>query len=420
MASVQSGELRRAVIVADYAWINGGQSKIALESAVGLARRGIAVDVFAAVGPIDPDLTAAGVKVTCLDQTDLIGNPSRMNAATAGLWNFAAAKSLRQLLAKTPVEGTVVHVHGWAKALSPSIAPVVNASPHAWIYTQHEYFLACPTGTFFLFPKLQNCPHVPLSAGCLTENCDPRSAAHKAWRVVRQVALNSVGWPSRIGDFIYYSDLVREKLAPFMNKESRWHRLRSPISVAPMGRKQALSQDFVFVGRLSPEKGTLLFAEAARRLGIPATFVGEGYYREVLAREYHGAKILGWKNQAEVQAVLRGARALVFPSIWYETFGLSALESLACGTPVIVSDNCAARELISDGETGLLFRSGDVDDLAAKIDMLRDDALARRMSDAAYDRYWSDPSTAEQHVDMLMDIYRGLLAQSETLRLVAV
>ena len=105
---------------------------------------------------------------------------------------------------------------------------------------------------------------------------------------------------------------------------------------------------------------------------------------------------------------MRAARALVFPSVWYETFGLTVYEALACGTPVVVSDGCAGREAIIDGRNGLWFRNGDVADLAEKLAALRDDALVTRLSQAAYDDYWANPLTRDRHVDALCRIYAGL------------
>ncbi len=55
----------RIVLVADHAYINGGQAKVSLESAIGLSRRGHEVVLFAAVGPADPRLAEAGCAPCC-------------------------------------------------------------------------------------------------------------------------------------------------------------------------------------------------------------------------------------------------------------------------------------------------------------------------------------------------------------------
>jgi glycosyltransferase involved in cell wall biosynthesis len=90
------------------------------------------------------------------------------------------------------------------------------------------------------------------------------------------------------------------------------------------------------------------------------------------------------------------------------------MEAAALGVPAIVSDACAAREAIVDGETGLLFRSGDASDLAAKLDLLhRDSALAARLGLKAYERYWSAPSTIDLHTKQLIACYTQMLKRRD-------
>ena len=94
------------VICADHAHVNGGQAKVALDSALGLAAAGARVIFFSACGPVDPRLAAAGVETVCLDQKDILANPSRLDAARQGIWNGAAAKALGETLARLPRERT--------------------------------------------------------------------------------------------------------------------------------------------------------------------------------------------------------------------------------------------------------------------------------------------------------------------------
>ena len=121
--------------------------------------------------------------------------------------------------------------------------------------------------------------------------------------------------------------------------------------------------------------------------------------------------LLGWREPAAVRAAMRAARALVFPSLWYEGLGLTALEAKAMGTPVIVSDICAAREQIADGAEGLWFRSGDAASLASALERLKDDALVARLSRAAYESYWREPPTLSRHVEQTLAVYDEALAR---------
>jgi glycosyltransferase involved in cell wall biosynthesis len=166
------------------------------------------------------------------------------------------------------------------------------------------------------------------------------------------------------------------------------------------------------VGRISTEKGAPIFAEAARRAGIRPVFVGDGPQQAELAARYPEAAMLGWRDGPAVHALMREARALVFPSVWYEGQPLTVYEALACGTPVIVSDACAGREAVEDGENGFWFRSGDPEALAAHLRRLQDDALAMRMKRNAYDRYWSAPLTLDAHLDRLLGVYDAVMREA--------
>jgi glycosyltransferase involved in cell wall biosynthesis len=123
------------------------------------------------------------------------------------------------------------------------------------------------------------------------------------------------------------------------------------------------------------------------------------------------AVISGWLGHDQALEQLRRARALVFPSLWYEAQPLIVLEALAQGIPCVVSETSAAREMIVPGRTGLLFRTGDAADLVEKLTKLRDDELVDRLSRNAYEEYWKSPSTLETHLDGLTDIYHAMLAE---------
>jgi glycosyltransferase involved in cell wall biosynthesis len=400
----------KIIIVADHAYVNGGQAKVAIESAKGLAGRGHHVVFFAAVGPADRGLVEAGVETVTLDQPDVTSTSSMARFGVQWLWNAKAARALRDILALCDRADTIVHVHGWAKALSPSIGPVLKSAKLKCVFTMHEYFIACPNGGFYDYPAAHPCHLRPMSLACIGRNCDQRSHHRKLMRVGRHAVMQHTGLLDCIGHVITISRLQREILQPYLPAGVHYHQLANPVDVPPLGQKPDPAQgDFVFVGRLSAEKGPLLFAEAARIAGRRAAFVGDGPQCAELKTHYPEVSILGWKEPTEVRTLLRNARALVFPSVWYEGQPLTVLEALGLGTPVIVSDVCAGRESIEDGVSGRWFRSNDAASLAAAMRELSNDAIAWRMSQAAYDLYWSNPPTLKRHLDGLCAIYEAAL-----------
>ena len=399
------------VILFDHAAITGGQAKVAFDSAIGLKRAGHRPIVFAAAGPVSPTLAEHGIETICLDQKDLVGNPSKVAAAVQGIWNLTAARALRDLLATLPRKSTIVHVHGWAKALSPSIAVPIRRSGLPAIYTIHEYFQFCPNGGFYNYQHHHVCKLKPLSAACWATHCDSRSYGRKLWRNVRlSVAEHAARLSSVFSHYVAISDFQQAIVAPLVPRDATLLRIDNPVLVPDLGPKpDPASGDIIFVGRLSPEKGAFVYAEAARRAGLPPIFVGDGPIAGEIARHYPEAALLGWQDAAGVRAAMRSARALVFPSLWYEGQPLTVLEAKGLGVPVIVSDACAGREEVEHGVTGLWFKSRDVADLTRALERMRDDARVTAMSHAAYAEFWRRPPTLDLHVERITDVYGQML-----------
>ena len=151
-------------------------------------------------------------------------------------------------------------------------------------------------------------------------------------------------------------------------------------------------------GRLSPEKGfaQLIAAVAMLRQVIPEVelvLAGAGPDSRILPKfaEALGVadrvRFTGWLSRAATRVALSEASVVVVPSVWSEPFGLVAVEAMLAGKPVIASRRGELTEIVRDGETGLLFDSGDVIDLAAKLRLLLEDqSRAAALGDAGRKR----------------------------------
>ena len=142
--------------------------------------------------------------------------------------------------------------------------------------------------------------------------------------------------------------------------------------------------------------------------GIKVRLLGDGPLRAELEEAWPEATFLGWLPRAQVQIEMQHARALLFPSLWYETAGLVAIEAAATGLPVIVADTCAATSYVQPEKTGAWFKGGSVDELTAALRRCHDDTLVEQWSVAAYEWYWSAPWTIARHVDDLIEVYASL------------
>ena len=123
-------------------------------------------------------------------------------------------------------------------------------------------------------------------------------------------------------------------------------------------------------------------------------------------------RFVGWVDHAEIPGYLNLADIVVMPSEW-EALARLYVETQACGRALVASDIRAAREVIVDGETGVLFRMGDVADLTEKILALAG-APERRAALGRQARARIRPHSLDGAVDtyerVLMDLVRPLPA----------
>jgi glycosyltransferase involved in cell wall biosynthesis len=149
------------------------------------------------------------------------------------------------------------------------------------------------------------------------------------------------------------------------------------VSAIPHGVDPAFSpgpgrHDYVlFVGAVSTRKNPLAAADAADAVGLPLVVAGPEN-DATLARTLRdrGADLRGYVSKDELIELYRGAAALVLPS-QHEGFGLPALEAMACGTPVVVSEDPALREVVGDA------RAADVRDAVENRERLAAAGIAR-------------------------------------------
>lgn len=404
------------IVIHDFGYVNGGSGKLALGSAVALSQLGHKVTMFVAVGPAAPEIAnMPGLETICLDQLEIVNNPNRSQAMVQGVWNLAAAVRLKRLLAGLDRRETIIHVHGWTKALSSSVVKVAVSLGYRVVLTLHDYFVACPAGTFYNYPQHKICHLRPMSTACISSNCDTRNYGHKLWRVGRQWVQNHIGLiPEGVHDYISYSDLSEELLRPFLPPTARIHRVRNFIDIEKQSPVDVETNHLItFCGRLSMEKGPLLLAECSRDRSIETLFIGDGPLRQQIARIAPQSSCTGWLSGTEATAQLRRSRALVFPSLWYETQGLVVAEAAAMGIPAIVPDTSAAREWVDDGSTGLWFRGGNAQSLAETIAHLKDHpSIAARLGHEAFCRYWQSPASLGAHCKSLQQVYRSVLRKA--------
>jgi len=170
----------------------------------------------------------------------------------------------------------------------------------------------------------------------------------------------------------------------------------------------------LFFGRIHPDKGAAEAIEIARRtkrrLMLAGIVQDAAYFRDEIEPHLDGERVsyLGSLGSESRDRLLGGAVALLHPISFAEPFGLSVVEAMACGTPVVAYDRGSMPELIHDGVNGFLVQ--DVAGAAAAVGRLG------RLDRGACRRHVEQNFTAARMVDEYLGIYRTVLARQRAPR----
>jgi len=184
----------------------------------------------------------------------------------------------------------------------------------------------------------------------------------------------------------------------------------------PVERRRGPGEFFLYLGRLSPEKGLHGLLKAWPRQAGRLVVVGDGpddrRLREVAPPEVEFRGSLGLQEAAET---LRRARALVLPSLSFEGSPRTVPEAYAAGVPVVASRSGALPEVIDHGVTGLLAVPGDSSSWTEAIGSLSDDRKVKRLSDGAW-QAWRERYSPERGLEALEASYQRALNGSSMKR----
>jgi glycosyltransferase involved in cell wall biosynthesis len=173
--------------------------------------------------------------------------------------------------------------------------------------------------------------------------------------------------------FIAPSNFMKRKMIEFAMPTEKFVHIPNFIHTDLYRPNYAYSDYFLYLGRLSREKGLPTLLRAMGKINsIRLHIAGEGPARADLEkicseRMLDNVKFLGHLSGERLSSAVRAASFLVLPSECYENAPMSVLEAFAYGKPVLGARIGGVPELIDDGRDGLLFESGNVDDLAEKI-----------------------------------------------------
>jgi glycosyltransferase involved in cell wall biosynthesis len=401
----------RICLVNTYHYRRGGDSTYTFDLARLLEAKGHEVVHFAMNHPRNE---ASRYEVDFVDYIDYAsifasGGPiAKLRALLRSLYSFEAKAKFSSFLDKTAPD--IVHLQNFRRHLTFSIVPEAKKRGIPAVFTAHDYDPVCPNSVLF-------------ARGAVCEECRNRGY-HRAL-AVRCKGQSLLGTLSVVleGAFVkmrHYYDLIdliltpsefaRSKLIEYGFDARRVKAIHNFIDASAYEPSYG-GEGVVYAGRLAPEKGLGTLIEAARRLEhVRVTIAGDGPERENLENlclklGCRNVDFLGYVEREQLLRKVRQAMCVVMPSIWFENFPYSILESFALGKPVVASEIGGMPEIVKDDKTGLLFPPGDALALSKCIGYLQQnpssvDAMGRKARAMVESRF--DPDT---HYRQLRQVY---------------
>jgi glycosyltransferase involved in cell wall biosynthesis len=308
--------------------------------------------------------------VTMVESNLRVDQLGRVRTAARSIWSPETFRRVRAVLRGAQFD--IVHVQNFFPLISPSVYYAARAEGVPVIQSLRNYRLMCAAGTFNRDGRVcEDCTGRVWPWPAILHACYQKNVVGSAVVGTMQAINRGLGtWHHTVDAYIAVSEFMRDKYVANGFPPGKIF-VKSNFLYPDPALGTGDGNFALFVGRLAPEKGlgTLVRAWDLSGQRIPLKVVGAGPMTSLFT---NGSKLpsiehLGWQPTEEVLRLMGSARFIVIPTEWYEGHPRTAVEAFSRGLPVIASQLGGMAEMIEDGRTGVLFRPGDADDLAAKI-----------------------------------------------------
>lgn len=314
----------------------------------------------------------------------------------------------------------IIHIHNLHFAGGWGLIPVIKSFNIPLIMTLHNYRLLCPSGVLyhdgnlFLDSLSQGFPWKAVKKKVYRNSILLTFwLARTLHRIQRFKVLNLVD------RYIVLTEFAKDLFVTSNLGIAEEKFQVKPNCVSPTNDEHSITREkhFLFIGRLSEEKGLDVLLESFKNTNSLVYIAGSGPMEEKVieyADKYNSNFVfLGRLNADEIRVEMQKATALIFPSLWYEGMPLTIIEAFASGLPVIASKIGAMESMINHGYNGIHFNVSDREDLLNAVNQWESmpEDSKRAYSRNAYETYLHD-YTIEKNLQMMKELYKTLLHEN--------
>jgi glycosyltransferase involved in cell wall biosynthesis len=421
-----SAPLRVLIATDAFPPVCGGSGWSTFELARGLVARGHHVEIVRAEATASGDAGVAETTYADLRVTTVRGRvpdiPVLRNVLkNERAWGALSTYLLEERLMKAPYD--ILHAQHVMTTV-PSIRAGKRAGTPV-VATVRDYWPVCYWSDLIYDPAAPDlCP--ACTTGNMTKCVLPRAGAASigAWPVIPYMKGNLRTKRRTLADadaVIAVSSVIARDLetrAPELASTPMFT-IPNPVDMAALdavhdeARPLVDARYVLYAGKLATNKGVQYLIPAYRQAGLlmPLVVVGDGPLKDRLEREAREAgvdlRLMGWRDRAEVWALMRHASFLAYPSYGPESLSRVLIEAAALGVPIAAMDRGGTRDILKHGETGLL--SQDPAGFAADLARLSTDERLRAAIGAAARHDVRARFSATSVVERVERVYRGLL-----------
>lgn len=305
----------------------------------------------------------------------------------------------------------ICHVHNFLPLISPAIFKACYDCQIPVVLTLHNYRLMCTNG--ILYRNNQICEEcIGRSAYHALKHRCYRNSTSQTYAVARMLEKNKANqlWENKIDAYICLTAFAKEKFIAHGLPPERLFVKGNFIDVNPIEKDSSEMPYFLFVGRLDESKGMELVLNVAKKSPLKIKVIGEGEYTNFMLNQPN-IDYLGRLSHEDTLRFISQAKALIFPSLWYEGMPMTILEAMSQKTVVIASDLGAMKSMLNHKETGLLFEPNQpIEALKLLHWSMKNSTEMAQIAERAF-TVFNERYAAETNYLRLMEIYTHTIEQ---------